>query len=152
MWGVHDLQLIWEQKSWKEPPTTHLVWVEIHWAKEKHKKKTKLPFSCLDKTKTQHHTSQNKRFCSDFTTPLLPHSFQQIFILKTSSPHPPHPKKATFRLSKILNFPFSEVLLYFLALGEFYLGLYTCTTTQLFHFLAPFFFSQRKTCLYQAPN
>lgn len=65
----------------------------------------------------------------------------------------PPPKKATFRLSKILNFPFSEVLLYFLALGEFYLGLYTCTTTQLFHFLAPFFFfSQRKTCLYQAPN
>lgn len=86
MWGVHNLQLIWEQKSWKEPPTTHLVWVEIHWAKEKHKKKTKLPFSCLDKTKTQHHTSQNKRFCSDFTTPLLPHLFQQIFILKTSSP------------------------------------------------------------------
>lgn len=34
-------------------------------------KKTKLPFSCPDENKTQHHISQNKRFCSDFTTPLF---------------------------------------------------------------------------------
>lgn len=66
---------------------------------------------------------------------LLTFSVQLIFLLNTSTL-----EKATFMLSKILHFPCTKVLLYFLVLGEFYLRLYICTKTQLFHFFSPLFF------------
>lgn len=66
---------------------------------------TKLPFSCLDRNKTQHHISQNKRFCSDFIIPLFITTFVPAdFYFKNKSSLSPPKKKPHLGFQRLLIF------------------------------------------------
>lgn len=151
---VHELPSdeVQREQSWLHAaPTTRLSGEEHTEQRKQQKIPSTLPFSWNLPRQKQNpipHFAWSKRLYSDFTNPLFINTFVPVHFYFKYELLP----KATFMLSKILIFPFTKALLYFLVLGEFYLGLYMCTKTQLFHFFSPLFFSHRKTCLYQPPN